>query len=294
MFSFRKMVTSDKKRACEISLQAWEDDYIPQVFDDWVNEEKGEFTGVEYENQLIGYGKMSIFSDGEIWFEGLRKDLTHSAKGMAKALTKYYLEKVKKMSNVKSVRFATYFGNTASIKSNESMGFQKTHELSSKVCDIKMEEGGNSLQLEKVKKISDFVLIKDFLGRYEYFEKCGNFIVENWKVYSYSDILLKKYICNGECYAYFEDKKLNALCLIKPIESAKQLNIVAFAFETKGAGYELLKFLNQYMKQKEYNFMETIIPDIKDLKILLGEYGFYSWERENDFYIYEFPLNNLT
>ena len=71
----REIKLSDKKEVLRISSQIWEgDDYVNNVFDEWVTDDDGLFTGYWENEKLIGFGRMRFLTPVDIWLEALRKD----------------------------------------------------------------------------------------------------------------------------------------------------------------------------------------------------------------------------
>ena len=127
----------DKAKVLEISSQIWGgDDYIHLVFDDWISDKIGEFTGVWENEFLIGFGKLTFITATDVWLEGLRKNPQTNVKGVGEALTKYFLQKLKRNKNISSIRFSTYFGNIPSIRINEKLGFVKIGTFSLKYLKV--------------------------------------------------------------------------------------------------------------------------------------------------------------
>jgi hypothetical protein len=64
---------SDRSRVEEIVKTIWEgDDYIPLVFDKWVDDPSCYFMGFWSEGGLIGIDNLRLFSDKVGWMEGMR------------------------------------------------------------------------------------------------------------------------------------------------------------------------------------------------------------------------------
>jgi len=163
----RRIKASDKKRVLEISSQIWEgEDYLFQVFDEWVND-NGVFAGLWENNILVGFGKLTWLTPTDVWLEGLRKDEKSGAVKVGEKLSKYYLNYLKE-KELNSIRFSTYFGNTASIKLNEKLGFIKILELSLKT--IKIESSIKKISENLTKDIS-FSIFKKFVENSKYLQE---------------------------------------------------------------------------------------------------------------------------
>ena len=105
----REIKLSDKKEVLRISSQIWEgDDYVNNVFDEWVTGDDGLFTGYWENEKLIGFGRMRFLTPTDIWLEALRKDPQTNLRGVGNKIAKYYMEQLKG-KKINSIRFSTYF-----------------------------------------------------------------------------------------------------------------------------------------------------------------------------------------
>jgi ribosomal protein S18 acetylase RimI-like enzyme len=132
----RELKLSDKKEVLRISSQIWEgDDYVGNVFEEWVKADDGLFTGYWEDEKLIGFGRMRFLTTTDIWLEALRKDPQSKIRGVGYKIAQYYMDQLKGR-RIDSMRFSTYYNNTASIKLNEKLGFKKKLTLSLKELEI--------------------------------------------------------------------------------------------------------------------------------------------------------------
>ena len=77
---FRDLTEKDIPAILDISKDIWEgDDYIPDVIKKWLNEDDklvyGAFLEIEMK-ELIGFGRVKMFSNGVAWLEGGRVKIT--------------------------------------------------------------------------------------------------------------------------------------------------------------------------------------------------------------------------
>ena len=138
MLKVRKIRPSDKARAIEITKDIWDgDDYLPLVFDKWVKEKEGEFVAaIDKKGKLIGFEKLTMVTKHDAWIEGLRKDMKSKIKGVGVFLTNYFLKKLSKNKDIRTIRFSTYFQNVESIGLFQKIGFKVLEKKNNKFKEI--------------------------------------------------------------------------------------------------------------------------------------------------------------
>ena len=68
-----KITTEHKERVLQISKNISEgDDYIQEIFNDWVADAYGEFVGFFVENKIVAFSKMTYLTPTDVRLEGLR------------------------------------------------------------------------------------------------------------------------------------------------------------------------------------------------------------------------------
>ena len=114
----------DRKAVVAFSAQIWEGhDYLPRVWDRWMEDPFGAFLVAELNGKAVGTGKITVLSPGEVWLEGLRVDPRHRGQGIARALNERAMEIVMEL-RPSTVRFSTVFDNLASRHMGEEVGFR--------------------------------------------------------------------------------------------------------------------------------------------------------------------------
>jgi len=267
MFTIRKIRKSDKERVFDISSKIWEgDDYVPSIFENWINDEKGEFTGIWLNNRLVGFGKLTFLTSTDVWLEGLRKDLRLEQKGVGSALTKYYLERLKQESNLTSIRFATYFENYAAIKLSERLGFELIVKLSLKEFDLSKYKK-EIKKPENVKAISNKEIILNYIHKSKWFELSKNFITIGWIAYPYSDdFITERFVKQNRCYGIIEKNEIKGLILWGKAHSKVSLKISFFNAKDNEKVRDLFVFIKSYAISQGYENIEAMHPDIPRVK----------------------------
>lgn len=124
--TFRPVCPDDKPRVLEFTRNTWgedDDDYIKDVFNDWVIDPRGEFTAAVLDGEVIGIAKLTDMGNDEWWFEGLRIDPAYRRQGIAREFNRYHVELAKRLG-ADVVRYMTGGGNIGSQAIGMRAGFQ--------------------------------------------------------------------------------------------------------------------------------------------------------------------------
>jgi len=284
-----KINREHKKRVLEISAKIWEgNDYIPFVFDHWINDQNGEFLGVEAEGQLIGFGRYFWQDSNTVWLEGLRKDPDSNIKGLASFMNKHIMEKLS--ASHPKLRFSTYFGNTESIRASEKAGFRRIKTLSLLSRDIpeQIPSLANTEYNDLVlftEPVDSYKLIK----RSNYLQNSSNFVTKGWVVYNFDNHFCEFFIKNENLLTIRKDKSKGFLLWL----SNHEVNTFWISIIEADGIKEILFLLHKAeliaLKQNKSRF-ETVVPTDSSCHKLLLEAGFTAYEQDNDFFLYEIQL----
>ncbi len=78
---------SDKAPLMSFIKDVWGGhDYIPKVWDDWLNDKRGKMFVVEVDGVPVGMNRVRFLEDGSAWFEGVRVHPSFRGKGLASML----------------------------------------------------------------------------------------------------------------------------------------------------------------------------------------------------------------
>ena len=124
--TFRAVHPADKDRIIAFTFNTWgdhEDDYIKDVFDDWVADLRGEFTAAVLAGEVVGIAKLTDMGDDEWWFEGLRIDPAYRRQGIASEFNRYHIELAQRLGG-KAIRYMTGGSNVGSQAIGARAGFE--------------------------------------------------------------------------------------------------------------------------------------------------------------------------
>jgi hypothetical protein len=124
--AFRPIRSEDKDRVIAFTFNTWgdnEDDYIKDVFDEWLADPRGEFTAAVIDDRVVGIAKLTDMGDDEWWMEGLRIDPSYRLRGVASEFNRYHVALAKRLGG-KIVRYMTGGGNVGSQSIGARAGFE--------------------------------------------------------------------------------------------------------------------------------------------------------------------------
>ena len=154
---FRDLTVNDIPAILNISKEIWDgDDYIPDVIEGWLSEKDNLAYGTfldEEMNELIGFGRVRMFSNGVAWLEGGRVKASYQKKGIGRVQLKYAIDYAIKVG-ARVAQYDTSSRNFGSLSLAKFHGFKekkRTEVLESDINDIFLKE----YDLSDIRKISN-------------------------------------------------------------------------------------------------------------------------------------------
>jgi ribosomal protein S18 acetylase RimI-like enzyme len=186
----RDAKSADWQSVFDFCKSTWPEygDYIPRVWRGWLNDRRGRLIVAEMDGHPIGIAKVTQFSKGEIWLEGLRVDPRYRGRGIARALNVEVLRTVRRM-RPRAVRFCTGSDNRATRHMAEKMGFEIVARLryywqKSRRARVR----GEFARKGDAETLHALVLDSPFL------RLTAGLIAEGWVFREYNRALLNRYI----------------------------------------------------------------------------------------------------
>lgn len=123
----------------------------------------------------------------------------------------------------------------------------------------------------------------------------GSFIHQAWRSYTWSEARFReRYLEPGHCLGILEDGRLKALAaaLVDPTKGEGTMPF--FDAETPSYAEALLAAIEKRLADRGAREACAIVPPggTRALR-LLDALGWHSWEQEEDYLLYEFPLEKL-
>jgi hypothetical protein len=314
MFSIRRMQPIDKPVILEIASRIWEGgDYLPGVFDEWVRDSTGEFVAVLLDGKVVGCGKLTFLTGTDVWLEGLRKDPRITETGLAQAVALHFLSRLAGRKDLTSIRFSTYVKNFASIVTNERLGFRLRTVLTAKAWrgprgqlagPAARARSSQSAARADVRTIRDEPAALSFLRRSGYFTATQGLIAEGWRALPWSEArFIERYVRAGACRGVVGNDGLAGVAAWtigrRPGRTgAKLVCLDAEDDDTAGALLDdVFRGLSQTPGASDDGTetceVEWMLPAGERFRNWCASRGLVSEEQENDFLVYELPLDLL-
>jgi GNAT superfamily N-acetyltransferase len=89
----RPALPIDTPGMIDLTRQIWEgEDYVPDVWADWMVDPEGILAVAEYGGKVAGFGKLTRLSQSDWWMEGLRVHPDFEGRGIASRINNYLLD----------------------------------------------------------------------------------------------------------------------------------------------------------------------------------------------------------
>lgn len=126
----RPALMRDKKFVIEFTRTIWNgNDYLPEVWDDWIKDYDGQFITAEFGGKVVGVIKLTRLAPDQWWIEGLRVDPEYQRRGIGSVLFNYILDEWRdRLSG--PIRFITNSVNFSIHHFAEKNGFSKVGDYS--------------------------------------------------------------------------------------------------------------------------------------------------------------------
>ncbi len=205
----------DEEQVIELSKDIWGGrDYLPQVFDDWVNE-GGFYCLRDDDGHIVALDKYTWHENGILWLEGYRVHPKYQGKG-------YGWKMAQAMSGIienldwKAVRFMTGEANEVSIHIGRKLGFQPfayytylyADELRRRDVSGIRRENDPKKALETIESTAEYGM-----NRRQY--------LAMWTAYDISPALIEKEVKAGHCFTH----ESGAIAFFYPYEPTKTMSI---------------------------------------------------------------------
>lgn len=176
MDDFKILTESDYGEVKNLCKNIWDGcDYLPQVFNRWVNDRNGCFLGLLHNNQIVALGKYSVLLDNQGWLEGLRVHPNYRGQGFANKISDKLLSIAKNDLNknkIPSIGMCTHLDTPASINMMSNRGFKLEQS-----CMVVFKEYSNLNLIKNNFKSNKWEISYNDLINLDYFENFNNRII---------------------------------------------------------------------------------------------------------------------
>ncbi len=205
----RKARSSDKKAVVAFCAQIWEGwDYLPRVWDQWLEDPFGAFLVAEMDGRAVGTNKITLLGPGEVWLEGLRVNPLYRGKGLAHALNERAMKIIAELSPT-VVRYGTVYDNWTSRHLGEGMGFWLIFRCQRMLAEAL--EGHLSAQL--LGRVGDVDDIMAYLDRSMSFKQMKGQFAWGWTFKNLDRPFLERVVAESGALIARRGKRLTGLAL---------------------------------------------------------------------------------
>ncbi len=298
VFEFRRARSSDKETVLALCAKIWEgEDYLPATFDSWAADREGELSLCLASGRLVGLAKLSWLGPGEAWLEGLRKDPDSGVTGVGRALCSRFLSRLAKIEGLRYVRFSTYLQNTPSIRLNESLGFRVIERASLK--EMRSESLADPERHARPDRSALVSVLRDPSAILPFVRASGWFgphIHECWRSYPWTEeLFVERYVKPGRCLALVEGGHVRALAACLVHEEKREGALPFFDAEDWSCAAILMGAVEDRLRAEGAPYAFAIVPAGGGrARALLDALDWRSWEREEDYLLFELPLERLA
>lgn len=184
-----EMVTpEDKEEILSFTSNTWEwGDYIPEVFDEWLDPKNGDFIKAVLDGKIVGISHIGYLSDWEAWLEGLRVHPDYRGIGIGTFILDASLE-ILKEKKIKVARNAITSTNTASQNLVRKRAFELVGEFlsSSRKTHRKDISGLREAEIRDIEKL--LKISQEEARDNPSLRKVGAYWSWEWQELSYSSI----------------------------------------------------------------------------------------------------------
>ena len=129
----RRARATDKRAVRAMLARLWRDDYIPDVFDEWVRDRRGGLWVAVEDGAIVGIAKLTLLGDREAWFHALRVDPRYHRRGIGTALLAHRLERARRLG-ARTFRLDTAADNVAVHRLMRRFGFRRIETFTAVVA----------------------------------------------------------------------------------------------------------------------------------------------------------------
>jgi GNAT superfamily N-acetyltransferase len=121
---------ADKEQLMSFIKDVWRGhDYIPRIWDEWLEDETGKMLVVEADGVPLGMSRVRFLEDGSAWFEGARIHPEFRGRGLASMLGENSM-RIAIDRGVKVFRLTSWSRNKAARRAIARMSFKESSRIS--------------------------------------------------------------------------------------------------------------------------------------------------------------------
>lgn len=283
----------DRRDILRICAQTWRGwDYVPQYLNRWLKE-KGFYVIVERParsrggQKVVGLGKFTELSPGELWLEGLRIDPEARNQGLGWRLSRHVI-RAALAERPRSIRLATGRRNAYSRRIIRKMGLRIRISFWNRDGRIPKRPGEPKVFRPEPKAALDY------LRRTEEFRASKGLLGHTWQFRTATPELIGELCRQGRVFGYGNNENLQGLLILLPGRYENGRLDISFIGGARKALPEFHRQIRVFARQHKCRFIGGMAAGRQMLRHL-GGLRMRSWRRagkQRTTLVYEYPLAN--
>jgi N-acetylglutamate synthase-like GNAT family acetyltransferase len=263
----RKALARDKAPILEITRNIWGGhDYLPQVWDDWLADEKGRLIVATVNGRTVGVAHASLQTPDVAWLEGVRVHEHYRGSGIAGKLNKSLVEWARK-KHARVARLCTGSRNHASQKHLKKIGFPglQTFQRLDMTRGLNVKPAGITTPKRSAKSLWHWLI-----ARPEFIENRAMYS-DGWTWYPLTQRALRKHIAQGHVLTTPRKGQPSSCCILHDEDKAMTMGFVAGDRTDISRLVRMLRFM---MLRKKRQTLRVLLPSRSSLIRALERSGF--------------------
>jgi GNAT superfamily N-acetyltransferase len=289
----RRALARDRKDILRICASTWHGwDYVPQYLNRWLKG-KGFYVIVQRQpgstsrtaEKVVGLGKYTELSPGELWLEGLRIDPTVRRQGLGWRLSRAIIRKAR-ADKPDSIRLATGRRNTHSRRIIRRMGLRLKVTLWNREGRVPKRPGKPGTF------VPDAEVAWDYLRRTEEFRASKGLFAHTWQFRTITPELVAELRRKGRVFGYGSNANLQGLLILQPGRYESGRLDISFIDGVRKALPEFQREIRVFARRDKSRFVGGMAAGRKMLRHLGGLRlrGWRGAANQRTVMVYEYPV----
>lgn len=236
----------DRDAVLSFCARIWEGhDYLPQVWDEWLNDAQGLLLVALREGVPIAVARADLSLPHEAWLEGMRVDPAHHQEGVATALFEAQLEEVARRG-VRVARLMTVGTNWPVHRMCTRLGFQRVARVRQRHRDLQRgtpPAAARPLEPGEWSVAQALLLGPARRGTLSFLQATGGLYSRGGIWTEWNETRLHEHLARGEVWVWEEKGRPAALAVISPHRRRRGAFEIGLWEGPAGAGARLLEAL---------------------------------------------------
>lgn len=203
---------TDKADVEAICALVWEDadDYVPELWDDWLADPHGKLVVAQLEGCVVGLAKLTRLSADQWWLEGLRVKRKHQCRGIGGKLQAHLVEEFTRTGRG-TLRFGTHSQNHPVHRLASRDGFR--HVATYRLYEADPLPPEQTLSLRQLAEV-DLDAVWSLIHDSPRYRAAGGLYETFWSWENLTRERLAHHLSRGEAWGIDWDDRMASLALI--------------------------------------------------------------------------------